>query len=219
MGEYANLLALPDEFALLLHRTSGSHITGANSNTGTAAAEIGELVLRGRMAPHGTAIQLLDTASSGQPWMDQLLAQFQQVAGRENHPVELNWWLQLRSNAFLAHRAVLVDRGVLRVERRKFLGLLPDDRYHPDRAIRTALLAELHGLARGELPLDGRRALLGALVHRSGLDHALDFDREQRARLRAIADREDLGDDVPSAVAATLRAMTTIPIAIPMAGG
>ncbi|RKT84452.1 Golgi phosphoprotein 3 (GPP34) [Saccharopolyspora antimicrobica] len=219
MGEYANLLTLPDEFALLLHKPSGSHVAGANSNTGTAAAEIGELVLRGRMSPQGTALQLLDAASSGHPWMDQLLAQFQQVAGRENHPVELSWWLQLRSNAFLAHRAVLVDRGVLRVERRKFLGLLPDDRYHPDRSIRSALLAELHGLARGEHPPDGRLALLGALVHRSGLEHALDFDREQRTRLRAIADREDLGEGVPTQVAAMLRAMATMPTAIAMAGG
>ncbi|MDA3644642.1 GPP34 family phosphoprotein [Saccharopolyspora indica] len=219
MGEYPNLLTLPDEFVLLLHKPSGSHVVGANSNTGTAAAEIGELVLRGRMAPHGTAVQLLDTASSGQPWMDQLLAQFQQVAGRENQPVELGWWLQLRSNAFLAHRAVLVDRGVLRVERRKFLGLLPDDRYHPDRSIRGALLAELHGLARGETPPDGRLALLAALVHRSGLDHALGFERDQRTRLRAVADREELGDHVPTAVTAMLRAMTTIPAAIPMAGG
>lgn len=219
MGEYANLLTLPDEFALLLHKPNGTHVAATNPNTTTAAAEIGELVLRGRMAARGTAVQLLDTASSGQPWMDHLLAQFQQVAGRENRPVELSWWLPLRSSAFFSHRAVLVDRGVLRVERRKFLGLLPDDRYHPDRAFRAALLAELHGMARGELRLDGRLALLGALVHRSGLVHALDFDRGQRTRLKAIADREDLGDDVTSPVVAALRALTTIPAAITMAGG
>ncbi|WP_170301398.1 GOLPH3/VPS74 family protein [Saccharopolyspora hirsuta] len=213
MAEYANLLTLPDEFALLLHKPNGSCYVSASPNAATAAAEIGELVLRGRMVPHGTAVQLRDTASSGQPWMDRLLAEFQRAAGRENHPVELGWWLALRSTAFAAHRSVLVERGVLRVERRKFLGVLPDDRYHPDRAIRTALLTELHALAREEVLVDGRLALLGTLVHRSGLVHALDFHRAERSRLRALADREDLGDHVGPEVTATLLALTAIPTA------
>ncbi|MER5393389.1 GPP34 family phosphoprotein [Saccharopolyspora sp. NPDC002686] len=219
MGEYANLLTLPDEFALLLHKPNGSHYVSANPNTATAAAEIGELVLRGRMAPRGTAIQLLDAASCGQPWMDELLAEFQRAAGRDNLPVELSWWLPMRTTAFFAHRSVLVDRGVLRRERRTFLGFLPDDRYHPDRAIRGALLAELHALARDELPIDGRLALLGTLVHRSGLVHALDFDRGERTRLKSLANREDLGDDVTPAVTAAILAMTTLPTTVVLADG
>lgn len=217
MGEYANLLTVPDELALLLHKPSGTSFVGASPGAATAAAEVGELVLHGRLALRGTAVQLRDASSSGLPWLDQLMAQLQRVAGRDDRPVQLGWWLPLRSGAFATHRSVLVERGVLRLERRKFLGVLPDDRYHPDRATRDALLAELHGLAQGELPVDGRRALLGALVHRSGLDHALDLDRAERARLRALADRADLDDHVGSAVLAAELAMAVTPNAIVLA--
>ncbi|MER7015199.1 GPP34 family phosphoprotein [Saccharopolyspora sp. NPDC000359] len=213
MGEYANLLTLPDEFALLLHKPGGTCCSSANPNAATAAAEIGELVLRGRVAAHGTAVQLLDTASSGHPWMDQLLVDFAAVAGRENHPVELGWWLALRSTAFATHRSVLVERGVLRVERRKLLGFLPDDRYHPDHATRTALLAELHSLARGELPVDDRLALLAALLHHTGLAHPLGFDRRERTHLRTLADAEPPDAHLTPEVQAAIHALTTIPTA------
>ncbi|MCI2418949.1 GPP34 family phosphoprotein [Saccharopolyspora sp. K220] len=219
MAEFANPLTLPDEFALLLHKDNGSCYVGANPNTATAAAEIGELALRDRIELDGTAVRLVDAGWSGLPWMDRLLAEFQQWSGRDNRPIELAWWLPCRTGAFLTHRSVLVEQGLLRHERRKFLGVLPDDRYHPDPTTRAALLAELREVAGDARQVDARLALLAALVHHSGLVYLLEFDRAQRGGLKAIAEREDLGDAVGTAVAAMLAAITAIPAIIVVAGG
>jgi Golgi phosphoprotein 3 GPP34 len=219
VSEFANPLALPDEFALLLHKDNGSYYVSANPNSATAAAEIGELALRGRVELVGTAVRLLDDGSSGLPWMDRLLADFHQRARRENHPIELSWWLPGRSDAFATHRSVLVEHGLLRRERRKLLGLLPDDRYYPDLAVRGALLTELREVAADERQVDGRLALLSALVYRSGLIYVLGFDRAQRVRLKSIAETEDLGDAVGTVVAGLLVAITTVPAIIVSAGG
>ncbi|MGP4021646.1 GOLPH3/VPS74 family protein, partial [Saccharopolyspora sp. 5N708] len=211
MAEFTNPLTLPDEFVLLLHRDNGSHYVSANPNTATAAAEIGELALRDRIDLDGTAVRLVDSGWSGLPWMDRLLAELQRWSGHEDRPVELSWWLPCRTGAFLAHRSVLVEQGLLRHERRKFLGVLPDDRYHPDPPTREALLAGLREAACGARPVDARLALLAALVHHSGLVYALGFDRAQRHRLKSIAETQDLGDAVSAAVAAMLVAIAAIP--------
>ncbi|MBB5154358.1 GOLPH3/VPS74 family protein [Saccharopolyspora phatthalungensis] len=219
MAEFSNPLALPDELTLLLHKDNGSYYVSTNPNTATAAAEVGELALRDRVELVGTAVRLVDDGSSGLPWMDRLLADFQAMSGRENHPVELSWWLPTHTNAFVTHRTVLVEHGLLRRERRKFLGVLPDDRYYPDRTVREALLTELHQVASNERPIDGRLALLSALVYRSGLIYVLGFDRAQRTRLKSIAETEDLSNTVGAAVAAMLVAITTVPAIIVSTGG
>ncbi|WP_165968262.1 GOLPH3/VPS74 family protein [Saccharopolyspora elongata] len=219
MAEFPNPLALPDEFVLLLHKDNGTYFVSANPNTATAAAEIGELVLRGRVELTGTAVRLIDSGSSGLPWMDRLFEDFRQRAGRPNRPIDLSWWLAGRTGTFATHRQVLVEHGFLRRERRKFLGVLPDDRYHPDRGVRGALLAELHELAAGQRPVDERLALLSAVTYRSGLVYLLDFDRAQRNRLKSIAETEDLGNAVSAAVSAAMAAITAVPAIIVAGGG
>ncbi|WP_190819925.1 GOLPH3/VPS74 family protein [Saccharopolyspora pogona] len=219
VAEFANPLALPDELALLMCKDNGTYYVSANPNTATAAAEIGELALRDRVELAGRAVRLVDTASSGLPWMDRSLADLQQRAGRANRPVELSGWLQGRTGAFATHRMVLVEHGLLRREHRKFLGVLPDDRYYPERAARGALLTELREVAVDERPVDGRLALLTALVYRSGLLYLLGFDRAQRTRLKTIAEAEDLGNTVGTAVTAALVAITAVPAVIVVAGG
>ncbi|GAA0507637.1 hypothetical protein GCM10011581_20590 [Saccharopolyspora subtropica] len=219
MAEFPNPLSLPDEIALLMHKDNGTYYVSANPNTAAAAAEIGELALRDRVEVRGTAVRLLDAGWSGLPWMDRLLAELQQRAGPDNQPVDLTWWLPGRTSAFQVHRQVLVEQGLLRREHRKFLGVLPDDRYYPDRATRDQLVAELRELAAGTRPVDGRLALLSALTVRSGLAYMLDLNRAERAELRTTAEREDLGEAVGAAVAATLAAITAVPAIIVSAGG
>lgn len=213
VAEFANLLALPDEFVLLVHRPNGTCDTAAGPVLGTVAAEVAELALQRRVEVRDGVVRLVDGSSTGQPWMDRMLAEFRDRAG-EGGELDLRVWLQSRTGAFRTHRHVLVERGLLRRERRRFLGVFPDDRYHPDRPNRDALVAELREAARGDRPLDDRLALLCALVYRTGLVHVLGFAHAEVTRMRAIAAARDLGDGVDPRIADMLVAVTTIPAAV-----
>jgi hypothetical protein len=213
--EQANKLTLPEEFVLLLHKPNGSYYATADQ---TAAAEIGELVLQHRIKLDGTKLLVLDPRPSGIAWIDELLSEFQKKSGVTNKPVELTWWLPMRTGAFKAHRAALTEHGLLTHKSKKTLGFIPSDRYYADDLVRDALVSEIRQVARVERPIDNRLALLCALVHRSGLVNMLGFDNAERAMLKSIAEGENLGDAVESAIVATTVAITTIPVFIATTG-
>jgi hypothetical protein len=199
-------LTLPEEFVLLLHKDNGSYYSTSDY---TGAAELGELVLRHRVEFVGKKIQVLDANPSGIGWLDESIAFLVKKAGAANKPVAGPRFVQHRRGVRKVHCAALAERGVMRRERKSAL-FIPYDKYFPDTATRQALIAEIRAVARGEVELDNRRALLAALVHATNLVRALGpLERAERKRLKEIGKGEQLGKTVEAVVAAATAAIVT----------
>ncbi|GAA2816290.1 GOLPH3/VPS74 family protein [Saccharopolyspora taberi] len=193
-------LTLPEQFVLLLYKDNGSYRAMADH---TGAAELGELVLRGRVELVGKKIRLVDSSATGTGWVDEVTAWLKDRSGPKEKPVDAPRFIQRRKSR-KTHVATLVERGVLREEKKTFLGFIPGDKHYPDHATRQALLDELHRVAREEREPDERLALLAALVHATGLSGPLGFDRAERKRLKQISKGENLGKAVEAVIASTV---------------
>lgn len=191
-------MTLPEQFVLLLHRPTGSFYATANQ---TVAAELGELVLRNRVAFEKKKLRVIDPGPTGTPRLDALLATLDKKARRNSKAVDPSPLLQSQGAAFKAHRAGLTDRRLLVHRPTKLLGLFPANRYLPDEQVRATLLGEIRQVARVDRPIDNQLALLCALVHASGLSRPLGFDKPERAILKSISKGEALGDAVIAAAA------------------
>jgi Golgi phosphoprotein 3 (GPP34) len=151
-------LSLPEEFALLSVHDDGKLYDPGQAATGCAAAELGELALRGKLLvqvrkfrlagldvyrPRTAAIHLLDTRRTGLAWADDVLAGLARQSA--SGPVLVKRWLRQRRDAFALHRDALVARGLLHYQANELPKLFGGgDRYHPDTATRRALISELH---------------------------------------------------------------------------
>lgn len=200
-------LTLPEEFVLLLHKPNGTYYVTADYSS---AAEVGELVLRHRIELEDKQVRVLDAEPSGVEWADELIARVTEKAGQEDKPVNVAAILGDRRSALKDHRAALVEHGLLTHQPKKFLGIIPSDRYYPDEAAHEALLSEIREAARTERELDNRLALLCSLVYVSGLVHSLKFDKSERAVLKSISEGEALGGAVEEVVAAASVAIATM---------
>lgn len=199
MGDAATPFTLPDEFVLLLHKPGGSYFASYNH---TIAAQIGELVLRERVTlEKEKKLRLLDSSTVRLASLEHLTDRLAKKAGHKNKPVSVSSLVGYNGAAFKAHRAVLVDHGALTHYPRKFLGLIPNDRYVPEETSRENLIHELRQVAREETLPTNRLALLAALVHTSGLVRKLGFDKSERAGLKAISEGEELSTAVAASVA------------------
>ncbi|MGW5793694.1 GOLPH3/VPS74 family protein [Saccharopolyspora sp. NPDC003752] len=202
-------LTLPEEFALLLQKDNGSHYSMSDY---TGAAELGELVLQHRIDFVRKKIQVLDASPSGIGWLDDCMAYLVKKAGPANKPVAAQSFIQHRKSARKVHCAALAERGLMRREEKSVL-FIPYDKYFPDPAARQALIAELRAVARDEIALDNRRALLAAMVHATNLVRSLGLERAERKRLKEISKGEQLGKAVEAAVAAATAAISAGAIA------
>ncbi|QUG99553.1 GPP34 family phosphoprotein [Saccharopolyspora erythraea] len=180
-------LALPEEFLLLAHRESGKVRESARVAAGCAAAELGDLALRGRLLvrvghasllssrlfwPEPTEIELLAVESTGLAWADNVLAELLQWI--EAGPVSLNRWVRRHKGAFQYHRAALVGRGLLRPGPGTGLSrLLGRQHHYPDQALRHRLIAELRATTTGRRVLDERLLFLSDLMAAVGLHDEL----------------------------------------------
>jgi hypothetical protein len=187
-------LSLPEEFVLLSHLDSGEVHGSARAVVGCAAAELGELALRRRLLvrtrksqvfglevhrTHGVRIELLDTAATGLPWADEVLAELSRTAA-ENGTVSLHRWFRRHHEAFSLHRAALTERGLLRIDGR---GLLRKERRLPDRAVREALVTEVRAAAAGRGRRDAHALFLSDLTETVGLNKTLGVSMGLRQRL------------------------------------
>ncbi|GAA4611131.1 GOLPH3/VPS74 family protein [Saccharopolyspora hordei] len=198
-------LTLPEAFVLLLQKHNGSYYSTCDH---TGAAELGELVLQHRVAFAGTKLQLLDPTPTGIGWVDEALAQLQHKAGPQNKPVAVTTFLQGRRGGRKRHCAALAQRGLMRLETQSVL-FFTQEKYFPHDPTRTALVNDLHAIARRQRQLDDRSALLAALVHATGLVQRLGFDRAERQRLKEISKGQDLGAAVEQSIAAATAVITT----------
>lgn len=197
-------LSLPEEFVLLLHKDGGGYHTGA--------AELGELVLRGRIRFEGRKLQLVDPSPTGEQWADTALALLARRAGAKNKRVDAARFIQSRRGTRTTHCESLVRRGLMRCERKSLLGI-GYRRYYPDTAAREALIGELRAVARGEQQVDNRTALLAALSHATGLVRTWRLPKQELKRLKQISRGEQLGAAVEAVVASAAAAVAAGTIA------
>ncbi|WP_190819923.1 GOLPH3/VPS74 family protein [Saccharopolyspora pogona] len=191
-------LTLPEEFVLLLQKDNGSHYSTSDH---TGAAELGELVLRHRVEFAGKKVQMVDASPSGIGWLDECVAFLTRKAGAANKPVAATSFIQHRRSVRKVHCAALAERGLMRCEQKSAL-FIPYNKYFPDPAARQALIGEIRKVARDEVELDNRQALLAAMVHATGLVRSLGLERAERKRLKEISKGEQLGKAVEAVVAA-----------------
>ncbi|QUH05585.1 GPP34 family phosphoprotein [Saccharopolyspora erythraea] len=193
-------LNLPEQFVLLLYKSNGSYRSTCDH---TGAAELGEMVLRGRVEFEGKKVRVADDSPTGIDWVDEATSWLVAKSGPKQKPVDAARFIMSRRSARKTHCAALVQRGVFREEKKTFLGF-PADRHYPDQAMQQALLAELHQVALQQRDPDDRLALLASLVHATGLAHSLRFDRPERKRLKEISKGENLGKAVQAVIASTV---------------
>lgn len=192
-------LSLPEEFVLLLHKPNGSYHASSNH---VGAAELGELVLTGRVGIEDKKLRVLDAAPSGTAWIDESIALITRKAGAKGKPVPATTYIQSRGPARKQHAEALAARGLVRHERTKWL-MFTSNSFTPDPGTRDALIARVRAAARNEVELDERLALLAALVHATGLHSHFGLDRAERKRLKEISKGEQLGDAVRDVIAQT----------------
>ncbi|QUQ66609.1 GPP34 family phosphoprotein [Kutzneria sp. CA-103260] len=190
-------LSLPEEFALLSVTDTGAVRDAAQAAIGCAAAELGELALRGKVLVDcrkrevgglhvyltgGARVRLVDTGGTGLAWADALLAELASH-GVEHGKIVLAKWLRRRRGAFSLHCATLVQRGLVRHESvRRLFGA--EARYLPDTAVRDALAADIHATGRGLQMQDAHMLLLSDLVVGCGLARDLNITIPVQQRLK-----------------------------------
>lgn len=200
MTENLISLTLPGAFVLLMQKPNGSKYHNSMAPPVVAAAELGELALRERVALEDKKIHLRDTSPSGTEWVDHVLAELDKKTNHGNKPLGVHRWVSLRGNSILRkHRDVLVGRELLDHEQDSVLGV-PRNRYVPHAATRDGILDEMHRATREER-CDDRLALLCSLVHASTAASSLGFDRQERAKLEEISKGEALAKSVQQTVA------------------
>ncbi|WP_326689016.1 MULTISPECIES: GPP34 family phosphoprotein [unclassified Streptomyces] len=195
-------LSLPEEFVLLSHLASGKvHGSGrAPAVIGCAAAELGELALRRKLAVrsrkskalgfdvyrlHGVEIELLDARPTGLGWADALLAELQQSCSASEHGrVRLYQWFRRHQEGFSLHRDALAARGVLHPKPGGHTGLFrARQRHYPDRVLREALIAEARAACGEESRVDAHMLFLCDLMETVGLNRELGIRLSVRQRL------------------------------------
>lgn len=222
LGEELLLLSLDEE--------SGSEKEAERTGWAVAAALLVELALADRIAVDGEKVSVRSPAPVGNPGLDPALARI--VEHREPRPVK-DWMHALKKDAVGEARAGLLEKGLVREETRKVLGLFPVRRYpeadgSAEAAVRRRLdAAVLHtppadepaaeggadGRTADEDTVDERTAALVALLHGAQLHRMVFPDSEPaavEARMTALARDRWSALAVRQAVTAAQAALNTV---------
>ncbi|MET4926772.1 GPP34 family phosphoprotein [Streptomyces sp. PSRA5] len=205
LGEQLLLLSLDDE--------SGAEKEPANVSYAIAAASLVELVLAGRVEVSEDQVTVLDAAPLQDPTLDTALAD---ISGEERRrPRRTKEWIEhLKKGAVAGTTRSLVDKGLIREEKKKVLGLFPVRRYpEADGSVESALRERLDEVVmRGAVP-DERTASLVALLHGAKL-HGLLYRKPElataRTNMEKVAHGQWAGPAVRQAVKAAEDALTAI---------
>lgn len=203
------LLALDDESGKVATWTSLS------LDDGLAGAVLGDLVFAARLDLVDDRIAVIDDAPTADPLLDGVLAR---IVARDKPRKPADWVRRLSRGIRDDVLAGLQQKGLVRAERRRLLGLVSTTRYpESDRRVEQALRERLHGvLVDGDEPV-ARTAALIAIALASKHGQALVADRpwnEVEPRAREIADGAWAGD----AVGRSIRSVNAGAIAAVVAG-
>ncbi|MEU7716975.1 GOLPH3/VPS74 family protein [Streptomyces tibetensis] len=203
LGEQLLLLSLDDE--------SGAAKESAKVAPAISAALLVELALAGRIDVADDKVTVVDTTPLGDPALDTALAE---VAGRDKPGRTRDWITRLKTDAVAWANRGLIEKGLVREEKKKVLGLFPVRRYpEADGSAEAAVRRRLDEVVlRGAEP-DERTASLVALLHGAKL-HRLAFPdadaREVRAAMEALSEGQWSATAVRHVVRAAEEALAVI---------
>ncbi|MEU6664309.1 GPP34 family phosphoprotein [Streptomyces sp. NPDC046821] len=155
LGEQLLLLSLDDE--------SGTASQPAKVALAISAASLVEFALAGRIDMTDDKVTVVDPTPLGEPALDAALTE---IAAREKPRKTKEWIQQLKYDAVAGANAGLLEKGLVRKEKKKVLGLFPVTRYpEADGSVEAAVRQRLDAVVlRGATP-DERTASLVALLH------------------------------------------------------
>jgi len=164
LGEQLLLLSLDDE--------SGTAKESAKVALAISAASLVELALAGRIDVTDDKVTVVDATPLGEPALDAALTE---IVGKDKPGRTKDWIHQLKKDAVAGANTGLIEKGLVREEKKKVLGLFPVRRYpEADGSAEAAVRQRLDEVVlRGATP-DERTASLVALLH-GGKLHRLAF--------------------------------------------
>ncbi|MEU1004662.1 MULTISPECIES: GOLPH3/VPS74 family protein [Streptomyces] len=183
LGEQLLLLSLDDE--------SGAAKESAKVAPAISAALLVELALAGRIDVTDDKVTVVDATPLGEPALDAALAD---IAGRDKPGRTRDWITRLKTDAAAWANRGLIEKGLVREEKKKVLGLFSVRRYpEADGSAEAAVRQRLDEVVlRGAAP-DERTACLVALLHGAKL-HRLAFPdadaREVGAAMEALSEAQ-----------------------------
>jgi hypothetical protein len=220
VDDHSAPLSLHEQVALLALRNDRGTVPGNVMYAQAAgAALLAELLLRNRLRsvdnPRGAEaprlVEVADSSSSGDELLDECLRKVCDAKRRSS----LTTWVQTFARLKRLHARIaarLVQKGVLKAEEIRFLGLFKQQVYPEfDPRWEREIVARLGRAIDSDVPLDdGRTAVLLAIAHPAGLlvNH---FDKPKlkarKARIEAIGRGEAVGQATSEAIQATQVAM------------
>ncbi|GAA4011373.1 hypothetical protein GCM10022384_65540 [Streptomyces marokkonensis] len=188
LGEQLLLLSLDDE--------SGHAKDSAKVALAISAAVLVELVLADRVDVADDKVVVVDATPLGEPALDTALAA---IAGKDKPGSAKDWINQLKADSVARANTGLIEKGLVREEKKKVLGLFPVRRYpEADGSVEAAVRQRLDAVVlRGATPNE-RTASLVALLHGARL-HRLAFPDADARRIAAAM--ESISHDQWSATA------------------
>ncbi|MEV0644465.1 GPP34 family phosphoprotein [Phytomonospora sp. NPDC050363] len=162
-------LGLAEELTLIAYDDATGRNRATSLELGVAGALLLELAQRERIALEGKKVAVVDASPIGYAFADEALA----VIGADK-PRSAQAWVNKLSKGLLPRvREGLVEAGVLREEKHKFLGVIPY-RYYPavDMAAENQARERLTRAAGNGVASDARTAALAGLVRATSLHKA-----------------------------------------------
>jgi len=180
------------DLVMLAARPDGTLSRGEQLCYGLSGSELVRLVAARRVTIVKGRIVVLDPAPTGDPLLDQALAS---MGGGRRGPTAKAWVARRRAGHVRGYQARLADDGVIRADRRTFLGFIPVTRWKVTDPARVARArARLEAVAASTGPVRPAQAALAGLAGPTGAA-SLVFPgwsgRAARKRLKEAA-RSDL---------------------------
>ncbi|NBM16964.1 hypothetical protein GUY61_15310 [Streptomyces sp. GC420] len=208
------LLSLDDE--------SGQAKERQHAAWAVAGGTLLELVLAGRVSVSAGRLEVPDPSPTGVALLDVRLERIADWTARKNGGGKVVQWLsEEQPRAVRATVESLCERGLVREEEHRRLGMFPVHRYpEADGSVERELRARLDAVVlNGEEP-DDRTSGLVALLHSAKL-HRIAFPRVPRRRVEPrmaeIAEGQWAGDSVRKAMREMAAAMVVITAATVLA--
>jgi Golgi phosphoprotein 3 len=221
MSGREKMLSLAEELLLLgLGNGNGAKgkakVTGLS--TGLTGAVLMELVLEGHLRVQGSKLKVAPGgAGIGLERRDEILREALNVIAMDSTSRDAAFWVRVlpRKLGRLQTRFTrrLIDKGIVREEQRRILGLFPSKRYLAvDEEQREEILGRVRSAVLGADQPDERTEILVALVRSCNLTGRL-FTKDElnhaRPRLKEIADGSLIGRTVSGSMATAQTAIGT----------
>ncbi|MBB2908798.1 hypothetical protein FHS43_000044 [Streptosporangium becharense] len=206
------MTTITEEVLLLAYdEQEGKQLIGSTElDAALGGALLAELAVEGRIDLADRKVTVRDTTPLGDEELD---AALERIAA-ESKPRKPEWWVQRFNSGKLRKRllARLAERGVLREEQRRILGIFPSTRYpESDPEIERGIRERVRGVLAGADP-DERTAVLIAVLHAAKIDRKA-FPDARKERIKEITEGDWAGEAVSKTIAAVNAAVMTAVIA------